>query len=73
MSAPANGRVVIGRVTVEQRVLGEQGEAEGGEGGVDEVDDDDLGRGKEAMEASGRHRFLGAGALDLGVWEKTSR
>ena len=45
--AATDGRVVAGgEVVVEEWVLGEKGEAQGAECGIDEIDDDDLGGGE---------------------------
>ena len=72
-SAAANGRVVWGGIVgVEEGMFGKESEIECDQGGVDEVDDEDLGGGDEAEELVGAHRFF-AGVLGLGEWEKTSR
>ena len=50
-SAPLDGWVVVrGEVVVEEGVLGKESEPEGGEGMVDEIDDDDLGSDDEALK-----------------------
>ena len=54
-------------------LIGEQGESESGESGVDEVDDDDLRCGEEPRELARGHRFGFGTAFGLGLWAKTSR
>jgi hypothetical protein len=69
-----HGGIVFREGVVEERVLGEESESEGAESGVEEVDDDELRGGEQAMELMGGHRFRAAGeGLALGVWAKTSR
>jgi hypothetical protein len=66
--------IVFGRGSVEQRMLDEQGDAERGECGVEEVDDDDLGGGEQTKELMRGHRLRAATTvLGLGGWAKTSR
>jgi len=55
-------------------MLDEQGDAQRGEGGVEEIDDDDLGGREQAKELMRGHRLrAGAAALGFGGWAKTSR
>jgi len=72
--ASLHGRIVFREGIVEERVFGEERESEGGEGGVEEVDDDDLRGREQAPELLGGQRFRAAEAgLALGVWANTSR
>ena len=67
-SASLEGRIVGGsEVVVQKRMLGEQGELQGGERGVGELDDDDLGRRAQPSELPGRHRFLFTAGLGFGA------
>jgi hypothetical protein len=59
--ASLNGGIVFREGVVEERVFGEEGESEGGEGGVEEVDDYELWGGEQAMELLGGHRFRAVG------------
>ena len=72
--ASSDEGIVLGGGCVEQGMLDEQGDAQRGEGGVEEVDDDDLGRREQPKELRRGHRLRAAtAALGLGGWAKTSR
>jgi hypothetical protein len=72
--ASANGRVFRAGWGIDERVFESQSALESEEGGVGEVDDDDLGGDEQSIELSRGHRFFALGAgFGFGDWANTSR
>jgi len=72
--ATSDAGLFVGGELAERGVLDEEGAAECGEGGVGQVDDDDLRRDEEPAKLLDGHRFRGGAAgLVLGVCANTSR